>query len=67
MSTPSLLRLKAVMALTGLCRSNVYRLEAAGAFPERVKLSERASAWRSDEVQAWIASRPRARAVPASR
>ena len=61
MSTPSLLRLKAVMERTGLCRSNVYRLEAAGAFPPRVKLSQRASAWRSDEIEAWIASRPRAR------
>lgn len=67
MSTPSLLRLKAVMALTGLCRTNVYRLEAAGAFPARVKLSERASAWRSDEVEAWIASRPRARTMTALR
>jgi len=58
---PTLLRLKAVIELTGLCRSNIYRLEAAGAFPARVKLSERTSAWRSDEVNEWIISRPRAR------
>ncbi len=60
-TTPSLLRLKAVIELTGLCRSNVYRLEAVGSFPARVKLSERASAWRREEIVAWIESRPRAR------
>jgi prophage regulatory protein len=60
-TTPSLLRLKAVIELTGLCRSNVYRLEAEGTFPARVRLSERASAWRREEVVAWIESRPRVR------
>jgi prophage regulatory protein len=60
-TTPSLLRMKAVIELTGLCRSNVYRFEAEGTFPARVKLSERASAWRREEVVAWIESRPRAR------
>lgn len=62
-TVPSLLRLKSVIALTGLSRSNVYRLEADGLFPARVKLSARASAWRADEVAAWIESRPRARAA----
>lgn len=65
-TTPSLLRLKAVIALTGLSRSNIYRLEAMGMFPSRVKLSERASAWRGEEVAAWIQSRPRARDVSAT-
>ena len=67
LENPSLLRLKAVIELTGLCRSNIYRLEAEGAFPARVKLSERASAWRSDEVNQWINSRPRARDVRTAR
>lgn len=62
-TVPSLLRLKSVIALTGLSRSNVYRLEADGLFPARVKLSARASAWKADEVAAWIESRPRARTV----
>jgi prophage regulatory protein len=64
-TTPSLLRLKAVIELTGLCRSNVYRLEAEGTFPARVRLSERASAWRREEVVAWIESRPRVRTTAA--
>lgn len=46
--------------ITGLSRSSIYRLEALGQFPLRVKLSESASGWRSDEISQWIDSRPRA-------
>jgi prophage regulatory protein len=48
-----------VSRVTGLSRSSIYRLEALGQFPSRVKLSECASGWHSEEVQAWIESRPR--------
>lgn len=61
----SILRLPEVTRVTGLSRSSIYRLEASGEFPARVKLSESASGWRSGEVQAWIASRPRAAAQKA--
>ncbi len=53
-------RLKEVEQLTGLSKSSVYRLEALKEFPQRVKLSARASAWKSDEILAWMAARPRA-------
>jgi prophage regulatory protein len=53
-----LLRLPAVIEATGLGRSAIYALEARGEFPRRRKLTPRASAWRSDEVAAWIDSRP---------
>lgn len=55
-----MLRLPDVMAVTGLSRTRLYELERAGKFPRRRKLSERATAWRSDEVDAWIDSRPTA-------
>ncbi len=55
----SLLRLPGVQKLTGLSRSSVYRLEASGDFPQRVRLSERATAWREEELLDWIAARPR--------
>ena len=58
--TNSLLRLPDVQKLTGLSRSSVYRLEATGDFPKRVRLSERATAWREDELLEWVDSRPRA-------
>lgn len=47
--------------ITGLSRSSIYRLEALGQFPARVKLGEAACGWRSDEIEAWIKSRQRAK------
>ena len=54
---PSLLRIGAVMARTGVARSTIYWLIKNGRFPAPVKLSERSSAWRSSDVDAWIADR----------
>ena len=51
------LRLNEVRRLTGLSRSHVYRLEAAGDFPRRIKLSTRASAWIASEIEGWLAGR----------
>jgi prophage regulatory protein len=50
-----------VRKTVGLSRSEIYRLMALGRFPLPVPLGERARAWDSDEVQAWIASRIAAR------
>jgi prophage regulatory protein len=58
-----MLRLEAVTSLIGLQKSTLYKLEAEGRFPKRRKLTERSSAWREDEVLAWIESRPTAKAV----
>ncbi len=54
---PQLLRIKSVLAKTGLSRSTMYVLIADGRFPAPVKLSARCSAWPSDKVDAWIAAR----------
>lgn len=59
-------RLPAVMARTGLCRSDIYRGIAAGTFPAQCKLSERASAWVASEVDAYIVTRIAARDAKAS-
>lgn len=58
--TPRMLRLPDVIRITGLGRDSIYRLAAAGQFPKPRKISERASAWREDEIRAWIESRPTA-------
>lgn len=63
MTHAGLLRMPEVRRLTGLSRSSIYRLEALSRFPARIRLSERAAAWRADEVSAWLESRPRAAAV----
>ncbi len=57
MSENTLLRLPAVMRATGLNRTRIYALQRAARFPRAVKISERAVAWRSDEVNAWIEAR----------
>ena len=46
-----------VEAATGLSRSSLYRLSAAGLFPRPIKLGARAVGWRADEIAAWIEQR----------
>ena len=55
---PAILRLPEVMRLTGLGRSTIYRLLAAGQFPSPVQLSVRAVGWRRSAVDNWTAERP---------
>jgi prophage regulatory protein len=55
---PAILRLPDVMRLTGLGRSTIYRLLAAGQFPSPVQLSVRAVGWRRSDVDNWTAERP---------
>ena len=55
---PVILRLPDVMRLTGLGRSTIYRLLAAGQFPAPVQLSVRAVGWRRSDVDHWAAERP---------
>lgn len=50
-------RLPVVKARTGMSRSEIYRRIALGDFPRPIKIGSRASAWVSDEVSAFIASR----------
>jgi prophage regulatory protein len=59
-TSPVLVRLPAVMQMTGLARSTIYRLIAAKKFPLPVKLSERSVAWRCDELGQWCETRERA-------
>lgn len=60
-SVPSeFLRLPLVLQRTGLCRSTIYRLVSEQKFPPPVRLAGRAVAWRSIDLEAWSATRPRA-------
>lgn len=53
----ALLRLPEVKRRTGLGHSYIYEQIQAGQFPAPVKIGIRAVAWRSDDINAWIASR----------
>jgi prophage regulatory protein len=59
-----LLSQQRVSDITGLSRVTIWRYERAGRFPKRLKLGPNRVGWRSDEVQAWIESRPRGIAQP---
>lgn len=53
----SFLRLPAVIKRCGCSRSEIYRLEALGKFPNRIKIGTRSVAWVESEVQSWINER----------
>lgn len=54
------LRMRAVMKITGLGRSTIYRLIASKQFPSPVRLTSHAVAWRSTDIEAWSETRPMA-------
>lgn len=52
------LRLQAVIRVTELSRSTLYRLIADEQFPRPVRLGPRAVAWRRTDIEAWCEARP---------
>jgi prophage regulatory protein len=61
MSETKVLRLKAVMEMTGMSRSTIYLYIEKGMFPKPIKLGQRAVGWPLVEVTDWIQSRQNAR------
>jgi len=57
-SRPMFLRMPAVIRLTGLGRSTIYRLMAESKFPRSVKLCGRSVGWRHVDVERWSEERP---------
>ncbi len=53
-----LIRLRELLGIVGLGKSRIYELIRSKEFPEPVRLTMKAVAWRSDAVQQWIAERP---------
>ena len=54
-----ILRLPEVLARVGLSRSAVYEHMATGDFPASVRLTPGSVGWHSNDIDEWIASRPR--------
>ena len=52
--TLTAIRLPEVCKRTGLSKATIYRLIQNQAFPAPRKISLRASAWNSSEVEAWL-------------
>jgi prophage regulatory protein len=53
----NIIRLKAVLKMTGLSRSSVYSMMGKGCFPTNVSIGARAVGWVESEVRNWIDSR----------
>jgi predicted DNA-binding transcriptional regulator AlpA len=49
----SLIRIREVCDLVGVCRATVYRRVSEDAFPHPVRISERAVRWDVNEIEAW--------------
>lgn len=50
-----IIRLKTVLARTGLSRSTLYRKIAEGTFPSQIKISVHGAGWRESAINRWIA------------
>lgn len=50
-----IIRLRTVLARTGLSRSTMYRKIAEGTFPAQIKISVNGAGWRESDIIRWIA------------
>jgi len=51
-----IVRLKTVLARTGLSRSTIYRKIAEGTFPPQIRISVNGSGWHESHINRWIAN-----------
>jgi prophage regulatory protein len=54
--TDRILRLKAVIDMTGLARTTLYRRMQEGTFPKSVQISVRCVGWRESAIREWSQS-----------
>jgi prophage regulatory protein len=50
-----IVRLKTVLARTGLSRSTIYRKIAEGTFPAQLKICTNGAGWHESDINRWIA------------
>lgn len=50
-----IIRMKTVLARTGLSRSTIYRKIAEGSFPRQLRISINGAGWRESDINQWIA------------
>jgi len=51
-----IIRLKTVLAHTGLSRSTIYRKMAEGTFPAQMKISANGTGWHESDINRWVAN-----------
>lgn len=57
----ALIRQRDLCALLNVSRSTLFRWERSGHFPRRMKLGPRRVAWRTSDIEAWLATRSASR------
>ena len=55
----NLLTRQEIEARCGIARTTIYRKMREGSFPEPLQIGARAVRWPENEIEAWLASRPR--------
>lgn len=53
--TDRIIRIRTVLARTGLSRSTLYRKINEGTFPKQVQVSIHGAGWRESAINRWIA------------
>ena len=53
----TILRPKVVFRITGLSKSSIYRMIAAGKFPSQISLGAHAVGFHSEEIEDWMSTR----------
>jgi prophage regulatory protein len=51
-----IVRMKTVLARTGLSKSTIYRKIAEGTFPPRIKISVNGAGWHESDINRWVAN-----------
>ncbi|MDU0957406.1 MAG: AlpA family phage regulatory protein [Bradyrhizobium sp.] len=51
-----IVRLKTVLARTGLSRSTIYRKIGEGSFPAQLRISVNGAGWRESDIDRWVAN-----------
>ena len=51
-----IVRMKTVLARTGLSKSTIYRKITDGTFPPRIKISINGAGWRESDINRWVAN-----------
>ncbi|MGF1614278.1 MAG: helix-turn-helix transcriptional regulator [Gammaproteobacteria bacterium] len=61
-----IIRLKTVLARTGLSRSTLYRKIAEGTFPAQLRISIHGAGWRESDIDLWVSNPEAWRPPPAA-
>ena len=49
-----IVRMKTVLARTGLSKSTIYRKIAEGTFPPRIRISINGAGWKESDINRWV-------------